>query len=185
MHGHRQDELERHMAAVAKALRACASRSTFDGRMTPKNSAYMTLCTYDDTRTGTRMIFTRDTGHHSSGWLKNPDYENCWHLSTSPLSRAIITLRPILAELDKKILAGWVKAFFGEGVRYVWAESPKSAEGKQRGVWHWRLFADAHWKPIKPRKEVYSKDFTEKGWRSASQVLEEEGRVVESTVDPS
>jgi hypothetical protein len=177
-------ELETHMASIVRDLRRCARQGTFDGRMTPTSAGYMNLCTHSDWRTGTRLIFTRDTGHHSSGWLKNPDYENCWHLSTSALPRAIVTIRPILAELDKKTTAAWVKAFYGDDARYVWAESPKSDVGRERGVWHWRLFCDAHWKPILPRKEVYSTEFTELGWRSASQVLEEDGRIIESTVDP-
>lgn len=33
--------------------------------------------------TGTMLLFTRDIGHHTSGWWKNPDYERCYHLSLS------------------------------------------------------------------------------------------------------
>jgi hypothetical protein len=54
------------------------------------------------------------------------------------------------------------------------------------------LFCDAQWQPILPRKEVYTREFTEAGWRSASQVLAEDGyykletedgRTIETTVD--
>jgi hypothetical protein len=178
-------DLEAHMLAVAKELRRRAGHGTFDGRISASAGRYLADCRFVDARTGTQLIFTRDTGHHSSGWMKNPDYERCLHLSTSPLPRAIVTIRPILAELDKKTLAAWCRTFFGEDVRYVWAESPKSEHGRRVDVWHWRLFCDERWQPILPRKEVYSLDFTELGWRSASQVLEEEGRIIESTVDPS
>ena len=39
-----------------------------------------------------------------------------------------------------------------------------------------RPLCDTHWRPILPRKEVYSKDFTELGWKSASEVLVPDGR---------
>ena len=73
-------------------------------------------------------------------------------------------------------LDAWVRAFFGGDFGKVWSESPKSRAGQEVGVWHWRLFCDAHWRPILPRKEVYSKDFTELGWKSASEVLVPDGR---------
>lgn len=117
---------------------------------------------------GTNLIFTRDVGHHTSGWFRNPDYERCLHLSTSALPRAIWT--PDTPDLDAALQTAWVHAFFKDDVRYVWAESPKSAQGKQLGVWHWRLFCDEHWTPIMPRGEVYSSEFTELGWRSASEM---------------
>jgi hypothetical protein len=156
------------------------------------SSPYLDRCRHDDYRTGTRLIFSRDTGHHSSGWLKNPDYERCWHLSLSPLP-SVICVPGRLAELDKRMAARWVRAFFADDVSKVWAEGPFSAIGKAHGVWHWRLFCDEHWEPILPRKEVYTREFTEAGWRSASEVLAldgwhasetEGGRVIESTVDP-
>lgn len=191
-----RDELEDHVQRVAATLRKRARRGTFDGTMA--GMPYLDACRLEDDRTGTRLIFTRDVGHHSSGWLKNPDYERCLHLSLSLLPRQIVTLQPVLAELDRKTAALWVRAFFGEHVRYVWAESPKSQPGRAIGVWHWRLFCDERWRPILPRGEVYTTEFTELGWRSASQVLEErtalgnvivsrteDGRIIESTVDPT
>jgi hypothetical protein len=91
----------------------------------------------------------------------------------------------LLAWLDGKTRNLWVRAFFGDDARYTWLESAKSDAGKRRGVEHFRLFCDATWKPILPRGEVYSTEFTELGWRSASQVLEEDGTQILSTVDPS
>jgi hypothetical protein len=83
------------------------------------------------------------------------------------------------------LAARWVKAFYGDDLRYVWEESPKSSFGKRHDVWHYRVFCNAAWEPTVPRGEVYSTEFTELGWRSASQVFEEEGREIVSTVDPT
>ncbi len=189
------ETLALHMQTVARELRRRAKHGLYNGETTGRGWRYLRHCTLDDAATLTRLIFTRDTGHHTSGWLKNPDYENCWHLSTSPRPNLIILPGDErLAEPDMKTNGRWVRAFYGEDARLVWAESPKTPEGIQHGVWHWRLFCDAHWVPILPRKEVYSKDFTELGWRSASQVLAEDGiytsetedgRVIQSTVDPT
>lgn len=117
---------------------------------------------------GTTIIFTRDSGHHTSGWFKNPDYERCLHLSMSPAPRAIWT--PDTPDLDDEVRKGWLRAFFREDLDKVWFEPPVSKEGKAAGVEHWRLFCDEHWKPIVPRSEVYSLEFTEKGWKSASEL---------------
>jgi len=175
--------LVEHIERVAGELRRRAKHGLWDGRVTPEGRRYMRHCTLDDAITLTRLIFTRDVGHHTSGWLKNPDYERCWHLSTSPRPGLIALPGEQLAEPDMKTCALWVRGFYGDDERYVWAESPKTPEGKARGVWHWRLFADEHWVPILPRKEVYSREFTEVGWRSASQVLSEDGVVRLETED--
>lgn len=116
--------------------------------------------------TGTLLIFTRDAGMHSGGWWKNPDYERCWHLSLSFHD-------PITGESapkNTKLTDEWLDAFYGDDQRYLWAESPYSLEGKRRGVWHYRLFCDPSWAPILPRGEVYSKEFTERGWMSFSEL---------------
>jgi hypothetical protein len=124
---------------------------------------------FDDDRLALRLIFTRDTGHHTSGWFKNPDYERCLHLSISPAAlapRSTCPDRDPPANIEQLL----VPAFFGAGARFAWRESPKSPEGKASRVQHWRVFCDHLWHPIVPRKEVYSRDFTEKGWKSASEL---------------
>jgi hypothetical protein len=177
-------DLERHAARVVAHLRRQAARWTCNGRLSTVTMARLATSTYDDGITETRILYTRDVGHHTSGWIKNPDYERCLHLSLSPSPPLVLLPRGV--QLDRKAARLWVKAFFGQHVRYVWAESPKSPMGRERGVWHWRLFCDAAWQPILPRGEVYSTEFTELGWRTASQVLAEDG-VPEpaSNVDPS
>jgi hypothetical protein len=182
----RRRKLEREMARVAEKMKATASRYEFDGRASHRNQQIIMICTrvHDETRTA--LIYTRDTGHHASGWLRNPDYERCLHLSLSPAPPLLWTPDTLVeAELDRDLQRMWCEAFFQENLRLVWAESPKSEMGRRVGVWHWRLFCDEHWQPILPRGEVYSSEFTELGWKSASEVLGLGGPKVESTVDPT
>src|SRR5574337_499038 len=85
----------------AAAMRRTAATGTFDGRETSENAAYLAQCRQLHRVTNTLLIFTRDTGHHTSGWFKNPDYERCLHLSTSPAPRALWT--PGAHELDRDV----------------------------------------------------------------------------------
>ena len=150
-------------------------------RPTVWDEAYRNRCRAFHLPTGTLAIFTRDTGHHSSGWWKNPDYERCLHLSLSfygaegqPCGR------------DKALSDEWVTALFGATSNLVWSEPPVSEHGKRFDVWHYRVFyADPGYRvPILPRGEVYSKEFTEAGWLSyselkakqAKEAAEQEGR---------
>lgn len=111
------------------------------------------------------IIYTRDIGHHTSGWWKNPDYERCYHLSISFVTPDLSKL-PFNKALGLKI----AEAFFDQHAPKLWLEGPYSPEGKARDVWHYRLFADEQWNPIQPRGEVYSKDQTPKDWKSFSEV---------------
>jgi hypothetical protein len=130
------------------------------------------------------VIFTRDAGHHTGGWLKNPDYERCYHLSLSfrgsdghPLNPARRLERaPQMHRLARQICV----AFYGPDTRYLWAEPPFSEEGKRLQVWHYRVFCDPAWRPIVPRREVYSRELTEKGWKSFSDLY---GRKPQTVVD--
>lgn len=115
---------------------------------------------------GVRLICTRDVGHHTGGWFKNPDYERCFHLSVSFRSPDGEQRLP----QNRRIAEELARAFFHEHVRWLWIEKPFSDMGKQCDVWHYRLFADPHWQPLLPRKEVYSREFTEKGWQSFSDI---------------
>lgn len=178
-------DLERHMATVALKLRIEAWSGTFDGRGTEMAQRYINRCRRADDVTSCLLIFTRDTGHHSSGWMRNPEFERCVHLSISALpSRLVIPSRQ-RAELDAKTKRAWLHAFFGDDAAKTWEESAKSAVGIRAGVLHYRLFCDETWAPIMPRGEVYSSELTGLGWRSASQVLEEDGRQIVSTLDPT
>jgi hypothetical protein len=75
-------------------------------------------------------------------------------------------------------LGGWnrkkaeyiLDRIFGYNKRMLWCEPPYSEEGKQAGVFHYRLFCDVNWNPIMPRGEVYSTKFTELGWKSFSEL---------------
>ncbi len=160
-------DLEEHCGAVAAQMRAVAEAGAFDGRMTPVNQLYLHLCQRWDPHTNTVLVFTRDVGHHTSGWFKNPDYERCLHLSLSPAPAALWTPRG--RDLDRAVRDAWLAAFFREHVRLLWAESPKTRQGRRAGVWHWRLFCDEHWRPIHPRGEVYGTELIAIGWQSWSE----------------
>lgn len=166
-----------HCDAIAANLRrvaryaTCCGIPTVDRRVIGRGTAV-------DPVTGVAVIFTRDVGHHTSGWLKNSDYERCLHLSLSPRGDGGLTTAVRLL---------WLHAFFTpDQLRVALYEGPKSDGGKRFGVEHWRVFCDASWAAIKPRGEVYDTANTPALWRSASQVLAEDGVLIESVlgVDP-
>jgi len=110
------------------------------------------------------VIFTRDEGMHSSGWWKNPDYERCEHLSLA------FFVPGEAVQHDHARARLWCLGFFGaDRLRYLWVEPPYTDKGKTRDVYHYRLFLTPDWRtPVLPRGEVYSKQFTELGWKSFS-----------------
>lgn len=178
--------LEAHMRSVASLMRSEAERGVWNGRNDARWARYSYRCQRVDQDTATTIIFTRDVGHHTSGWWKNPDYERCWHLSLSAAPPRLILPGQQRAELNAATRDAWVRAFYGENTRIVWYEPAYSAVGKRNEVTHWRLFCDENWQPILPRGEVYSRELTEAGWKSASQVLAEErvARAKEVGQDP-
>lgn len=105
------------------------------------------------------VLFTKETGYHTGGWWKNPDYERCWHLSMSFRGGSEVkTAREIINNLFKPY------------ERLIWVEPPYSETGKSLNVWHYRLFCDENWQPIKPQGEVYNTHLTERGWKSFSEI---------------
>jgi len=137
--------------------------------------AYFERCTFgwrQNKDLGHRLIFTRDIGHHTSGWFKNPDYERCYHLSLSfwiPGNNTLM-VPDIPLKQNEREAREWCRLFFGDARRLLWIEPPYSAEGRRSDVYHYRLFCDSAWQPMKPRAEVYTLDFTEKGWKSFSEL---------------
>lgn len=126
--------------------------------------SYFMRCRMVDFKLGIVGIFTRDVGYHSSGWWKNPDYERCYHLSLSFFDPESRQARP----RDKGLTAMVLDGLFARDKRLIWCEPPYTAEGKRDDVWHYRLFCDKAWTPIKPRGEVYGKELTEANWLSWS-----------------
>jgi hypothetical protein len=168
------------MEGVARQMwRKAASSRRYNGLATPANFLLLDDCTGDHLPTGTRLIFTWDEGHHSSGWLKNPQYERCWHLSISFRD-------PLTGESrgkDVKLTDQWLEAFYHDNRKYIWSESPYSPEGKRRDTWHYRVFCDPAWQPIIPHGEVYSRELTEAGWLSFSELKDEHSRAL-SQLEP-
>lgn len=141
---------------ACRRIMTMAKRGIWDGRT---ETQYFTECSWLIDRYPATVLFTKEEGYHTGGWWKNPDYERCWHLSISFRSGT-----------EKKALADILLYLFGQYKNLLWVEPPHSEAGKKLGVWHYRLFCDENWTPIKPRGEVYDTHFTEIGWKSFSEV---------------
>jgi hypothetical protein len=141
-------------------------------RGTPDGEGYKTFARGYHEHTGTLLIYSRDEGMHTSGWWKNPDYERCRHLSLSFYEIDALGRQEQVRPKDPKLTERWVQAFFGSDRKWLWCEPPVTEHGKAFDVWHYRLFCDKLWLPIKPRGEVYTREFTEAGWKSYSDVQE-------------
>ncbi|MBV5327213.1 MAG: hypothetical protein JZU65_06165 [Chlorobium sp.] len=135
-------------------IKSAARLGIWNGK---ERSQYFESCRWLLERYPATVVFTKEVGYHSGGWWKNPDYERCWHLSLSFRGGA-----------EKKVTAEIINNIFGLYKNLLWVEPPHSEQGKKLNVWHYRLFCDDNWNPIKPRGEVYSTQFTELGWRSFS-----------------
>jgi hypothetical protein len=171
---------------IIQRIKTAASYGGGRGRdKTPEERAYYRRCSHFHYRTGTLLIYTRDAGHHTSGWMKNPDFERCLHLSLSfrhPAPQAppksignpqtLANLGAVIPTVpfDKQAASVWIRHIFGERAKLSWHEGAFSPEGRALDVQHWRVFCDTAWKPIMPRGEVYSTELTERGWKSWSEV---------------
>lgn len=156
---------ERQLVAFVAAMKHNARRGVYSGFGTSPDRKYLASCRRL-TATGASLIFSRDKGMHSSGWWKNPNFEQCLHLSISYFDPAT---RQHTGYHSKKRSKVWCELFFGPWMRLLWAEPPFSDEGKRCGTWHYRVFTDGTFTvPLLPRGEVYSKQFTELGWKSWS-----------------
>lgn len=160
--------------SVAQVMFNHAKRSKrYNGLATSANQLLLDSCRFVHLATGTQGIFSFDTGHHSSGWWKNPEYERCWHLSLSFHDPETLQLR----DKDSKLTEMWLDAFYHSNKRYVWTESAYSDHGKKARVWHYRVFCDQNWQPFIPRGEVYNKELTEAGWLSYSDLKSAEAKL--------
>jgi len=147
-----------------------ALRGFYNGRVDAPNQALIRACSHVlrfNPGLETSILYTRDIGHHTGGWWKNPDYERCLHLSVAyrhPMLPG--QFLPHQHERSQEI----AHAFFGDAAVLAWVERPYSAQGKRADVWHYRVFCDEGWNPMKPRGEVYSREWTPAGWKSFSEV---------------
>lgn len=148
---------------LAKTHRELAKRGTWEGQgQTP----YFDACRVMNPFRGIGTIFTRDVGYHTSGWFKNPDFERCEHLTVSYFDPE--SLMPLAQ--DHTLTMRIAKAIFFPNIKLALIETPHFQAGRERDVWHYRVFCDERWQPVKPQGEVYSTEFTEKGWKSFSEV---------------
>ena len=157
------------LEALVPFAKLRAQRGIYDGRDRPATWRLLELCTHRLKRAPALeivMIFTRDAGHHSAGWWKNPQYERCLHLSISFRSQPSDESAPF----DKRQAEAIARAFFGDDARKCWVEPPVTPEGRYYDIWHYRLFCDAGWQPLLPKGEVYSRADTPAGWKSFSEL---------------
>lgn len=157
-------DIEKDMFKQVQYRKFMAEKGFYDGTNKLYSRLYFESCRGIHAITGTGMIFTKDIGHHSCGWFKNPDYEQCYHLSLSFRDVETGSIRT----QDQDLAKLWCKMFYQDAIKYLWAEPPTSDQGKYFDVWHYRVFCNQAWEPILPRKEVYTTDFTELGWKSFS-----------------
>lgn len=157
-------------AQLAEAMKRHAETGTFKGKPSEGHLPYFSHARQLHFKTGTSLLFTRDIGHHSSGWFKNPDYERCYHLSLSFWD--FTGEEPQPRAFEHGLAKAWVQCFYGDWARFVWEEGP-SQKRLPNEVRHYRVFCDPAWKPIVPRGEVYTRDFIEKGWLSWSDLQHE------------
>jgi hypothetical protein len=157
------------LETLVVTARIRAMRGTYDGTVNERNMALIKHCSHRwliNPELVATIFYTRDTGHHTSGWWKNPDYERCLHLSVGYRDPKTMAVLPHESARSKVI----AEAFFGENTRLTWIEGPYSAEGRLADIWHYRIFCDPAWVPMIPKGEVYSKDWTPADWRSFSDV---------------
>ena len=157
------------LEALVNFAKLRAGSWLYDGRTTPPAMQQITRCTHlyrVAPDLGAIVLFTRDVGHHTGGWWKNPDYERCFHVSMSYRALPGEQTTDQQPDVSERI----ARAFYGDDARLCWVEGPYSAEGRSADVWHYRLFCDPAWNPIKPRGEVYSKTWTPPDWRSFSEI---------------
>lgn len=159
------------MPALAQDMRRVAKYGHYTGRIeTPEQAAYFDRCRRVHLPTRCQIVFTRDIGMHDCGWWKNPDYNQCLHLSLSFFDwdgKPEGELHH--APQNRTVAKQWVDLFFGDWQRLLWAEPPVSDHGRRLDVWHYRVFVDPTFKaPLLPRGEVYTREFTARGWKSWS-----------------
>lgn len=162
------DDQMNKAAALVADMKRIARYGHYDGFASDAGmQRYMKRCRRFVLDTGTSLLFTHDKGMHTSGWWKNPDYERCLHLSLSFVDPETGT--PASHNHDEA--KQWCRLFFDGTERLIWIEPPFSDHGKKFDVWHYRVFmAPDFTTPILPRGEVYSREFTESGWKSWSDV---------------
>lgn len=158
------------LEALVPFAKLRAQRGLYTGQVDNQNMALIRACSHIlrfSPGLEATILYTRDTGHHTSGWWKNPDYERCLHLSLA-YRHPHLPGAHLPHEHDRS--AKIARAFFGDDARLCWIEKPYSPGGQAAGVWHYRLFCDPGWNPILPRGEVYSRENTPTGWQSFSEI---------------
>lgn len=150
---------------VAKELRRRAEGWEFKGDATRGAKHFMRDCRGAHLPTGTMLTFARDVGHFSHGGFRSPVSERCFHLS---LAFVDVAKKEALAPMN--LIEDWVRAFFTNELRSVWAETPSFKRGGDMVFWHFRVFCDHDWFPIAVEPKEMIKDFRSRGWIRFSEI---------------
>ena len=169
------------MPVVVSVLKMAAATGIFTGSGSFEDVRYCDGCRILHHDTGTLILFTRDEGYHSCGWWKNPDYERCYHLSIS--FKGVQGDDVFRLPRNSKLTDKWIDAFYGDDKKKMWTEPPYSKAGKAMEVWHYRLFCDEAWQPIKPKGEVYSRDQIPEGFMSFSELNDYRERLINKHIE--
>lgn len=183
--------------SVVHQIRRAATYGSFHGQERhPLQAAYLRRCTHLHAHTGTLLIYTRDAGHHTSGWMANPQFERCLHLSISfraaqpdhavdrlmsPHVLAELGATLALAPFDHRLAGVWAEQILHPFAALAWTEPAMSHWGRQAEVRHWRIFCDEGWHPNRPVGEVYSRRLTEAGWKTWSELQGEPPNWIDAT----
>lgn len=170
-------EISREHQNLARQIRARARRGWFLG--TQETAAMWiirhTVRGVTEPDLAVSIAFSRDRGHHSSGWWRNAEYEYCWHLSLAAKAYdKTLTQRQWRAAAFEHFphdeLRYWSQAFFGDDLKMAWLEpggtDPNLTPEARRihaTMWHVRVFMeprllDARGEPFRacmPKGEVY------------------------------
>lgn len=139
--GHISEQLVAYMHRQAR-------RGTSTGRMGSDGDLppYERACRHQCPNTDAGLILTRDVEMRTSGWLADAACERGLHLSIS------FSLMGLPLPHDHATARRWCRAVFGDDVDATWVVGPATPEGRRRGVWHYYLFADGEWRPLRLRE---------------------------------
>lgn len=122
--------------AIIEQMRTRAERGVFTGDINDDASnLYLVSCRHYCPHTKAMLIFTRDRCDKAG--------TRVWHLSVSFCELTPDTIQPL--PFNPAAANAWAKRLFGDFVDDIWIEGPKSEQGQERQVWHYRLFVDQGW----------------------------------------
>jgi hypothetical protein len=136
------------------------------------NGRYVRLCTAEHRPTGTMLMLTRDFEPPKQA---DGTPTRVIHLSLSfivPGSRPHEGLgQP--RKRDALLSHEWARLVFRHRLAWVWVQRSVTELGRRKGVWHYKLFCDERWLPVKT--EELPAAMREYAWLPFSEVQQYDG----------